>query len=1007
MGISITDDSFMLTLKRRIRLEDIRNILTSEEIEDTLRRAIFNTELFKQRFRHCASRSFMVLRRYKGRDISVARQQLRSDKILRLLSEIPDFPVMEETYNEIFNIVMDLPHAKEVLDKIESGDIDVKIVPYSDTPSVFAHGIILSGISDIVLMEDRSALLKELHMKLLERVIPKEELAAVFDEAQVSVYFQNKIKIKSEEDILHFLDLAPGADVLRRRGINIYDYSEIPNDELRRIVEDLIWNDKIVSIYTTRLLWTTPRNYPIFATLYSKNSEEVIEFEGVKTAEEIAKEKKKKLYEVLEVLKGMEKAYLVGRKIKDGKMYWYMRERITMERDYALEILLKKLLYFRAPLTFEEIVYSLHLSEEDIRKALKYLVEEGEVVKGVFLVGYGEQYMLRSDYNELLKESGMDEDSLQAYRFGKIVRKMSVDEYFDKFLVLFNEDSMRIRNAYEQFTNALRKEEVLYGRFMRGRLCYASKSILPLLIAVYRREELNDSDRKILSQIGLLGDRATFSTLKEMSNMYPHEIKKIIEKLENNLYIYRKVMPNTKPKDYPFRIMKIEPKGSMEEFFERIVKGYGPLTKKDIENITALDAKDYLGKFKKISAGGKIFYYTEEKIEGKGEGEYIIPSDDPYVYTRLNELYDNFGEVLSHAYVKNGKLLGIIELKRYADHIYVNEFIGNKNAYVTLAKEGIVITPDNPRNELYKKIGNYYASGDISPLQFNIDDILAYLLWKSRAISGRKLKTTLDVAKFLMGIHNSFENVRAYKPIDIEKYYRSELLYETLDLQGHTIYAIKDHIAIYQSLKNVPLDKDMEVILSILEKYGKMEVNSIIEESPLGSEKTRRALVSLYNGNYIAKYPSGYIYIKPLYSREYAIQKYVENLINILGIVNPEIVSHLSEGCVLSYEAKEVMDRMNLVRGVFLNDGNLYRIPAEDVKDIGSIEIYDSIIILDPKDPVSMLLQYLNPSDFQGYVVVKEGRMVGIVKAIMRKRSFKIQKYTSEETKEIFKNYFS
>ena len=42
--------------------------------------AVKSTELFKQRFRHCATRSFMVLRRYRGREVSVARQQLRSEK---------------------------------------------------------------------------------------------------------------------------------------------------------------------------------------------------------------------------------------------------------------------------------------------------------------------------------------------------------------------------------------------------------------------------------------------------------------------------------------------------------------------------------------------------------------------------------------------------------------------------------------------------------------------------------------------------------------------------------------------------------------------------------------------------------------------------------------------------------------------------------------------------------------------------------------------------------------
>ncbi len=1007
VGISITDDAFMLTLKRRIRLEDVKDMLNADEIGDVLRKAIFNTELFKQRFRHCASRSFMVLRRYKGRDISVARQQLRSDKILRLLNEIPDFPVMEETYNEIFNIVMDLPNAIKVLRDIERGDIEVKILPYNDTPSVFAHGIILAGISDIVLMEDRSALLKELHMKLLERVIPKEELATVFDESQVSAYFHNKIKIKERDDILQFLNLAPGADVLHRRGINIYDYSEIPMDELKKTVEEMMWEDKIVSIYTTRLLWTTPQNYPIFATVYGRDTDNILEFEGVKTADEIAKEKKLKLQEILEKLRKMEKAYLVGRKIKEGKTYWYRREREKIERQYALELLIKNLLYFRAPLTFEEIVYSLHLSEEDIRKALKYLVEEGEVVKGVFLVGYGEQYMLRDDYNALLKESGMDEEELQSYRFGKIVRDMDMDEFFDRFLVLFNEDSLKIRNAYSNFRFSLEKEEILYGRFMRGRLCYSNLKNIPLLISVYRRKELDEKERKILNQIGLLGDIATYSKIKEMSNMYPHEVKKIIEKLENNLYVYRKVMPNTDPQNYPFKIMKIEPEGGSEEFFERVVKGYGPLTKKDIENITGLDPSDYLGKFKKLSAGGKVYYYFESNLDLRGKGEYIIPSDDPYVYTRLNEIYDKFGEVFSHTYVKDGKILGIVQIKKYADHLYVDELMGDNRIYEILARDNIVVTSNDPKSINYKRIGSYYVYGEVSDKQFSLDEIIAYLLWKSRVISGRKLKTTLDVAKFLMGLHNSIENIRAYKPISIDKYYRSELLYETLDLNSQSIYATPEHISLYQAIKNMPLDKDMHVVLSILKKYGKMDMRGIMEESPLGSEKTSRALNNLYKASYIAKYTSGYVYIKPRYSEDYAIQKYVENLVNVLGFLSPEIVCELTNGYIGRIQAVEVLDRMKLTKGIFLNDGNIYRIPTEDVEDIRSIEIYDNVIILDPKDMVTNLVYTIKPIEFKGYLVIKEGKFLGVVKATLRRKGVNIQKYTSEEAREIFKAYFS
>ena len=1003
VGISVTDDAFMLTIKRRVRLEDVKDLLSSEELEETLKRAIFNTELFKQRFRHCASRSFMVLRRYKGRDISVARQQLRSDKILRMLREIPNFPVMEETYNEIFNIVMDLPNALEVLRNIESGNIKVEILPYSDTPSVFAHGIILAGISDIVLMEDRSALLKELHMKLLERVIPKEELASMFEEAQVMAYFQNKFRIREKGDILKFLNLSPGADVLRRRGINIFDYSEIPLNELEDSVKKLIWDGKIVSVYTTRLLWTTPQNYPIFSTLYARDCEDIIDFSGVKRAEDIAKEKGLKVQEVREILRCMEKAYLVGRKIKDRDTYWYRREPIKMERTYALEMLIKNLLYFRAPLTFEEIVYALHLSEEDIRKVLKYLVEEGTVVKGIFLVGYGEQYMLRDDYENLRASIGMDEDKLQDYRYSKIVKPMSLDEYFDDFLVVFHEDSLRARGCHEEFLEALRRGDVLYGRFMRRKLCYASKSTIPLLISAYRNEDLEEKDKKILYQIGVLGTKATYSKIKEMSSMYPHEVKRIIEKLENNLYIYRKILPNKSPQSYYFGIMKLEPKGNVEDFITRIVKGYGPLTRKDIENLTGIDPKDYLGRFKKVSAGGRVFYYVDEKIEGEAKGVCILPSTDPFIYPRLNEIYDKLGEVLGHVYVEDGRIEGTVEFKRYADYIYVKESMGDrKGIYDILRKEGIVITQEDPGISGYERIGDYFVHGEISREIIPLERMIRYLLWKNRVISGRKLKTTLDVAKLLMGIHNDMENIRAYRPIDVMKYFKSELLYETVDLRGHIIYALPDHISLFQAIRGEPLDGDMGTVLSILEKFRKMEIRNILEESPLGRERTSRALDMLYRGNYIAKYPGGYIYIERKYPREYAIEKFVEKIVDAFGIISPELISILSGSHISPMETVGILDELSLLKGIFLNDGKLYRLPREDMKEMDFIEIYDDIIILSPKDPLNTIIESIHPLEFSGYMVIKDGRLLGSVKATLRRKGAKIQKYTSEEAKDAF-----
>jgi ATP-dependent Lhr-like helicase len=64
---------------------------------------------------------------------------------------------------------MDVMHAEEVLEGIEKGEIEV-IKLHTDVPSPFAHGIVLIGMSDIVLMEDRKLVLQRLHEQVMKRL---------------------------------------------------------------------------------------------------------------------------------------------------------------------------------------------------------------------------------------------------------------------------------------------------------------------------------------------------------------------------------------------------------------------------------------------------------------------------------------------------------------------------------------------------------------------------------------------------------------------------------------------------------------------------------------------------------------------------------------------------------------------------------------------------------------------------------------------------------------------
>ncbi|MEE9592879.1 MAG: ATP-dependent helicase [Thermoplasmata archaeon] len=221
--ISVTDDNFMVTIPKRADLEEIPGLVQSDGLEDLLRRAIRNTELFKQRFRHCATRSFMILRNYRGHEVSVGRQQIRSQRVLDWLHELPDFPVIQESYNEILNDVMDLHHAREVLRGIEEGRIQVRFTPWSHVPSPLAHNVVLAGISDIVLMEDRSAMLRDLHRKVLRRVVPEEQLQEVqFTEEHVQDYFRRKApSVASQKDILPLLEKAGALNLVQQKGRNV------------------------------------------------------------------------------------------------------------------------------------------------------------------------------------------------------------------------------------------------------------------------------------------------------------------------------------------------------------------------------------------------------------------------------------------------------------------------------------------------------------------------------------------------------------------------------------------------------------------------------------------------------------------------------------------------------------------------------------------------------------------------------------------------------------------
>ena len=172
VGIAINDNGFLLRVPKEARLseDEIRELFTIEDLREVLKRALDNTELLKRRFRHVANRGLLILRRYVGRKKRLGRQQVMAVALLKVLKENhPDFPLLREVYREIMEDKMDVEKAELFLSWVREGKIRV-VFERKEIPSPFAFNLEAIGASDVVLMEDRRELIKQLHRKIMAMI---------------------------------------------------------------------------------------------------------------------------------------------------------------------------------------------------------------------------------------------------------------------------------------------------------------------------------------------------------------------------------------------------------------------------------------------------------------------------------------------------------------------------------------------------------------------------------------------------------------------------------------------------------------------------------------------------------------------------------------------------------------------------------------------------------------------------------------------------------------------
>jgi ATP-dependent Lhr-like helicase len=152
-----TDNGIVISLSEQhaFPLETVFEFLRAATVEEVLREALLVAPMFTVRWRWNASRALTILRFRGGAKVPAPIQRMRSDDLLASVFpdqvacaenltgpiRIPDHPLVNETISNCLHEAMDVDGLKEVLAKIEKGEIR-RVAIENAAPSVFSHEIL-------------------------------------------------------------------------------------------------------------------------------------------------------------------------------------------------------------------------------------------------------------------------------------------------------------------------------------------------------------------------------------------------------------------------------------------------------------------------------------------------------------------------------------------------------------------------------------------------------------------------------------------------------------------------------------------------------------------------------------------------------------------------------------------------------------------------------------------------------------------------------------------------
>lgn len=992
--VTVTDDGFMLTSPTKIPLDEQVSLLKSSEFEDIVRRSLSNTEVFKQRFRHCAARALMVLRKYKGYDISVVRQQLRSDRVLGILDKMKNFPVIKETYHEITTDMMDVPRAKKyVKEVVEQKHYSIR--NYSKETSPFSFGIIFAGVSDLVLMEDRSKILKELQSKILDRIYGSEKVRFMFSDPKViESFFSQKVpEIKDIDTYEDFLRHFAYVDPFKNKFNSPFPYASVGTMDLSH---EMISGNRMVSIYMRGTQWTHISYYNDYLTLFKREispdekNDRIIEACTGKSFGEIRDHLGLGENELKDRLINLEAAYLIRKRFR-GDVTTYISNdipHIPVDETEAAKRILAMIISSFGPLTLDELLIKLPVSQELMEKALGELTSQGEIVYDYITPVFVKQYMNSRDLQQLI--GGSQTDLARERIMGLSTVVSDVGQYFEKYGFAIDPWDIRVRvESYSdsQFSDLLEQGKVVYGRIIKHKLSYCSIELAESLYCLRwdKPSEETESIMHLISE-GFRNEKV----LTERSGQPQKVVRQLLKDLEYRLAISRDVEGQFNP------LFGLEEPERKEDAMKYLVDIYGPVTAEELSRTFWIYARETLEK-----TGIKPTYFKNNLYYGsigkqKGGNSIVIRLQDPlsiYLGRVYEREVDFNARLIAHgnddatfSMQQKDSILWIENIVLYEDGSGRDLLKAVRDIKDRMKLTSVVLLP--PSDEFitdaismgFKQSAGYLSIGDAEITDVSEEDLFHHACRKSyrRKREGETIYNMLRDDP--LGVRTEIEaNYLGIRNVQLNNYFQSRLIFTFNGPFGAQTYAPLEVISIYRAIKNLDLStEDQRVLRTVIEDGGatESEVLSRLKKSIFG---TKEVLKKLYSYNLVAKdFGRKLVFVPEKYSRGEAISIILKSLVDTFGFFDEDRYAKIS-GVDIDDDYRQARDQLlhaGLIKEIISAERKTVYVETAFEKPVKKVT---SSSVASPKDLQTLYFQDYIKSRFgttNMYFYIKNGEII-------------------------------